>query len=75
MKQWRNSDRLLLAIPIDESIAYYESHLLRDVLVVEQRLILRIVNPLATKDTAFTVFRAVLVPMPQPEPDLAFECK
>ena len=74
-EQWRKSDRLSLAIPMDEIIAYYESQLLRDVLVVEQGLIKRIAIPLATKDSAFTVFRAIAVPMPQPEPDLAIKWK
>ena len=50
-EQWRKSDRLSLAIPMDEIIAYYESQLLRDVLVVEQGLIMRIAIPLATKDS------------------------
>ena len=72
-EQWRKLDRLSLAIPMDEIIAYYESQLLRDVLVVEQGLIMRIAIPLATKDSAFTVFRAIAVPMPQPEPDLAIK--
>ena len=48
--QWRKLDRLSLAIPMDEIIAYYESQLLIDVLVVEQGLIMRIAIPLATKD-------------------------
>ena len=74
-EQWRKSDRLSLAIPMDEIIAYYESQLLRDVLVVEQGLIMRIAFPQATKDSAFTVFRAIAVPMPQPEPDLAINRK
>ena len=74
-EQWRKSDRLSLAIPMDEIIAYYESQLLRDVLVVEQGLIMRIAIPLATKDSAFTVFRAIAVPMPQPEQDSAIKWK
>ena len=60
---------------MDEIIAYYESQLLRDVLVVEQGLTMRIAIPLATKDSAFTVFRATAVPMPQPEPHLAIKGK
>ena len=64
-----------MAIPMDEIIAFYESQLLRDVLVVEQGLILRIAFPLAAKDSAFAVFRAYAVPMPQPEPDLAIKWK
>ena len=74
-EQWRKLDRLSLAIPMDEIIAYYESHLLTDVLVVEQGLLIRIAIPLATKDSAFTVFRAIALPMPQPEPDLAIRWK
>ena len=60
---------------MDEIIAYYESQLNRDVLVVEQGLIMRIAIPLAKKNSAFTVFRAVAVAMPQPEPDLAIKWK
>ena len=75
LKQWRVSDRLTLAIPIDEIFAYYESKLLRDVIVVEQGLIMRIAIPLATKESAFTVYRALAVPMPQPENDMANKWK
>ena len=74
-EQGRISDRFSLAIPIDEIIAYYESQFLRDVLVVEQVLILRIAVPLATQDSAFTVFRKIAVPLPQPEPDSAIRWK
>ena len=74
-EQWIKSERLSLAIPMDEIIAYYESKLLRDVLVVEKGLIMRIAIPLATNDSAFTVFLAIAVPMPQTEPDLAIEWK
>ena len=51
------------------------SQLLREFLVVEQGLIMRIAIPLAMEDSAFTVFRAIPVPMPQPEPDLAIKWK
>ena len=72
---WRKSDRLSLAIPIDEIIASYESQLLRDVVVVAHGLIMRIAIPLATEDSAFAVFRAITVPMPQEEPDVAIKWK
>ena len=75
LEQWRVSDRLSLAIPIDEILAYYESKLLRDFIVVEQGLIMRIAILLATKESAFTVFRAIAVPMPQPENDMAIKWK
>ena len=73
-KQWQRSDRLSLAIPMDEIIAYYESQLLRGVLVVEEGLIM-LAFPLARKDSAFTVFHAIAVPTPQSEPDLAINWK
>ena len=72
-EQWRKSVRLSLAIPIVEIIAYYELQLLRDIFVVEQGLIMRIAYPLAPKDSAFTVFRAFALPIPQPEPDLSIK--
>ena len=74
-EQGRSQDRLSLAIPMDEILSYYESRLLRDVITVDQGLIMRIAIPLASKQTAFTVFRAQAVPMPQPEPDLAIKWK
>ena len=36
---------------------------------------MRIAIPLATKESAFTVFRAIAVPMPQPENDMAIKWK
>ena len=75
LEQWGLTDRLSLAIPIDEILAYYELKRLRDVIVVDQGLIKRVAIPLTTKESAFTVFRAKAVPMPQPEPDLAIKWK
>ena len=72
-EQWTKSDRLSLAIPIFEFIANYELQLLRDVFVIEQGLIMRIAYPLTSKDSAFTVFRAIALPVPQPKPDLSIK--
>ena len=63
-EQSRSKDRLSLAIAMDEIISYYESRLLRDVITVDQGLVIRIAIPLAPKQTAFTVFRSIAVPMP-----------
>ena len=71
----RSKDRLSLAIEMDEIISYYESRLLRDVITVYQGLVTRIAIPLASKQTAFTVFRSIAVPMLQLEPDLAIKWK
>ena len=53
----------------------YESRLLRDVITVDQGLLMRIAIPLASKQTAFTVYRSIAVTMPQLEPDLAIKWK
>ena len=50
---------------MDEIISHYESRLLRDVITVDQGLVMRIALPLASKQTAFTVFRAIVVPLPE----------
>ena len=73
--QSRSKDRLSLAIPRDEILSYYESQLLRDVITVDQGLVMRIAIPLASKQTAFTVFRSNAVPMPQLDSDLAIKWK
>ena len=57
-EQSRSKDRRSLAIPMDEIISYYESRLLRDVITFDQGLVMRIAIPLASKQTAFTVFRS-----------------
>ena len=74
-EQSRSKDRRSLAIPMDEIISYYDSRLLRDVTTVDQGLVMRIAIPLASKQTAFTVFRSIAVPMPQLEPNLAIKWK
>ena len=74
-EQDRSKDRLSLAIPVDEILTYYESRLLKDVITIDQGLIVRIAIPLASKQTAFIVFCALAVPMLQPEPDLAIKWK
>ena len=50
LEQKRASDRLTLAFPFDEILAYFESKTLRDVKVIEQGLINCIANPLAAKE-------------------------
>ena len=70
-KQWRVMDRLTSAILFVEVSADYESKLLRDVIVVEQRLFMRIAIQLAAKGSAFTVFRAIAVLIPKPKNDMA----
>ena len=74
-EQSRSQDRFSKEIPMDEMISFYESGLLRNVITVQQGLVLRIAIPLASKQTAFTVFSSIAVPRPQLEPDLAIKWK
>ena len=68
-EQKRRKDRLSVALLMAENLSYYESRLLWDVITVEQGLIMQIASPLSSKQTAFTVFRSIAVPLPQLEPD------
>ena len=69
-EQGRSKDRLSLAFPMDEILSYYESRPSRDVITIDQSLIMRIAIPLA-----YTVFRPLAVPMLQPDPDLEIKWK
>ena len=62
-------DRLSLAIPMDEILSYYEAQLLTDVVTIKEGLLMKIAIPLASRQTSFTVFHAIPVPMPQYEKD------
>ena len=46
-EQNRSKDRRSLAFPMDEIISYYESRHLRDIITVDQGLVMRIAIPLA----------------------------
>ena len=66
-EQSRSKERLCLANPMDETKSCYESRRLRDVITVGQGLVMRIAIPVASKQTAFTVFRSIADPMLQME--------
>ena len=60
-----SGSRLSLAIPYNtDLLSYYEAKLLRDVVTVEKGLILTLTIPLASRTTAFSTYRARVVPMP-----------
>ena len=61
-------DRLSLAIPTNELHSYYDSKLLREVATIPEGLLLTLAIPLASSQTAFQIYKAVTVPMPQPDP-------
>ena len=66
-------DRLNLAIPTNELHSYYDSKLLREVATVPEGLLLTLAIPLASSQTAFQIYKAVTVPMPQPDPKEAIQ--
>ena len=59
------SDRLTLAIPMQDLLSYYDAKLLREVSTIKQGLLLTLSIPLSSSQTAFNVYRAHLIPMPQ----------
>ena len=58
-------DRLTLAIPMTDLLSYYDAQLLREISTVKEGLLLTLAIPLASSQTAFDVYRAQLIPMPQ----------
>ena len=68
----RSGERLSLAIPTNtDLLSYHDAKLLRDVITVEEGLILTLAIPLASRTTAFSVYRAHVIPMPQSGPRMA----
>ena len=72
-EQYKAADRLSLAIPTRDLMSYYDAKLLRDVITVEEGLIVTLAIPLASRQTVFSVYSAETVPMPQPEPQMAIK--
>ena len=59
------SDRLTLAIPLPDILSYYDAKLLREISTLDEGVLLTLSIPLASSQTAFNVYRAHLIPMPQ----------
>ena len=70
--QEKSDSRLTLAIP-KQLLAYYESRLLLDVLTLDQGLLMTMGIPFASRQTAFTVYKAIVVPLPQMDEDTAIK--
>ena len=69
-----SGSRLSLAIPPNSDImSYYDAKLLRDVVTVNEGLILTLAIPLASRQTVFLTYSARVVPMPQTEPRMAIK--
>ena len=70
-EQYKSKDRLSLAIPPDQILAYYEAQLLNDVISIDEGLLTTLSIPLATRTTALNVYKAHAIPMPQDDSDVA----
>ena len=66
-----SGSRLSLAIPPTDLLSYYDAKLLRDVVTLDEGLVLTLAIPLASRQTVFSTYQAQIVPMPQPEPRMA----
>ena len=69
------ADRLTLAIPTTDLHSYYDAKLLRDVVTVDEGLLMTLAIPMSSSLTVFSVYRAHLIPMPQPEQKDAIKWK
>ena len=66
-EQEKSKNRLSLAIPKRELLSYYESRLLLDVSTLDYGLLMTMAIPFASRQSAFTVYKAIVVPLPQVE--------
>ena len=58
-------DCLTLAIPMTDVLSYYDAKLVQEILTVEDGLLLTLAIPLASSQTVFEIFRAIVIPMLQ----------
>ena len=58
-------DRLTLEIPMTDILSYYDAKLVQEISTVEDGLLLTLAIPLASSQTVFEVYRAIVIPMPQ----------
>ena len=71
--QKEENHRLKLAIPPSDIHSYYDAKLLRDVTIIEEGLLLNLAIPYASSQTAFQIYRAHVIPMPQGDPTEAIK--
>ena len=71
--QKEENHRLTLAIPPSDVHSYYDAKLLRDVTTIEEGLLLNLAIPYASSQTAFQMYRAQVIPMPQADPTEAIK--
>ena len=69
--QEKSHNPLTLAIPKQELLAYFESRLLLDVLNLDDGLSMTMAIRFASRQTVFTVYQAIVVPLPRMDEDMA----
>ena len=67
LRHSKAEDLLTLAIPASDLLSYYHSRWLADAIAVSEGLLLTLDIPLASLQTVFTLFEALLIPMPFPD--------
>ena len=72
-EQSQAANRLSLAIPFNQILSDYGAELLLNVLTLQEGMFMTLSIPLASKQTALTVYRAHPIPMPDPKPDVALK--
>ena len=60
----RDDERLTLAIPLSEPLAYYEADLVRQVTSTDAGLVITLAVPLTTRELVLDVYEAITLPMP-----------
>ena len=65
--------RLTLAIPPSDIHSYYDAKLLRDITTIEEEPLLNLAIPYASSQTAFQMYRAHVIPLPQADPTEAMK--
>ena len=65
--------RLTLAIPPSDIHSYCDAKLLCEVTTIEEGLLLNLAIPYASSQTAFQIYRAQVIPMPQSDPTEAIK--
>ena len=69
--QIKARDRVTLAIPFQETLSYYETQLLQDIVALSEGLLITMSIPLASRQTILTTYEAMPLPVPQHEDDMA----
>ena len=71
----QGDERLSLAIPLSNPLAYYEAALVQSVTTEDAGLVMRLAIPLTTRELVLDVYEAITLPMPLADGTTATEWK